>query len=96
MEATVLSRLASLLPYWGVLLAAIVEGRDRLHRGGHAGGARAAHPSAGPSDRGPSARVGDQAWFYLFPRPPAALAARYPSIARKTRRSSAGCGGTAT
>jgi len=80
----VLSGLASLLPYWGILLAAIVEGEIAYIAAVTLVAHGQLHPIGVVASGTVGAALGDQAWFYLFRGRLPRWLARYPSIARKT------------
>src|SRR3954468_23638870 len=83
MELTQLSGLAYLLPYWGLMFAAIVEG-EVAYIGAATLVAHGQLTPAGVLVSGAvGAAIGDQAYFYAFRGRLPRWLARYPSLQRK-------------
>ena len=77
--------LTALMPYAGVMFAAIVEGEVAYIAASALVAQGKLHPMAVLTAGAIGAAIGDQVWFYLFRRRLARWLARYPSLEAKAR-----------
>jgi membrane protein DedA with SNARE-associated domain len=83
MGLTQLSAFSYLLPYWGVLVAAIVEGEVAYIGAATLVAHGQLHPAGVLVSGAVGAAIGDQAYFYVFRGRLPRWLARYPSLQQK-------------